>query len=201
MLTAKQLKGFGLLELMIAIAIVSLAFVWGLPSFTQWIQGMENRTAAESIQNGLQLARTESVRRNAIVRFQLTGPVGRVAWTVGCVTVQDDCPAVIQSRSAGDGSSNARVGVSAVAIPNPPPVNQFAAVLAGGAGFTADTGVSFNGMGRVPTANVGTDITRFDITNDLSSKARRLIVVVGIGGQIRMCDPALVFAVNPQGCA
>ncbi len=149
--------------------------------------------------NGLQLARAESVRRNALVRFDLTDATGLVAWNVGCATVTADCPATIQSRPAAEGSVQARVGISTDAIPLPTPAGHFDTAIAAGTGLAA--GVSFNGLGRVPNTNIGTDITRIDITNAAITGARRFEVIVGTGGQIRMCDPALVFADNPQGCS
>lgn len=183
---------------MIGLAITMMALVLGIPAFTLWIQNTQNRAAAESIQNGLQFARAEAVRRNTVVRFSLTDATGQVAWTVGCVTVTTDCPATIQSRPAAEGSVNARAGISVASIPNPPAAGQFTTALTAGAGLPA--GVSFDGIGMVPTANIGTDITRVDVTNSAVSTARRMVITVGSGGQIRMCDPAVSLSANPQGC-
>lgn len=199
MLVLRRQAGVTLVEMMIGIAIALAILVWGMPTFSLWLQGAQNRTAAESIQSGLQLARAEAVQRNALVRFNLTDASGKVAWTVGCVTVTTDCPAKIQERPAEEGSVNARVGISVDTIPNPAPSTQFNTVIAAGTALPA--GVTFDGMGRVPLANIGSDITRMDLTNAVMSTARRLVVTVGTGGQIRMCDPALSLAANPQGCA
>lgn len=192
-------RGVSLIELMIGIAIVSILLMMGIPSFSLWIQNAQNRTAAESIQNGLQLARVEAVRRNSNVRFGLTDATGLVAWNVGCATVTTDCPANIQSRVAMDGSVNARIGVSTTVPPFVVPANQYGTAIAAGTGLVA--GVTFEGMGRIPTGNIGTDVTRIDITNATASNSRRLVVIIGSGGQIRMCDPALALSANPQGCS
>lgn len=187
-----------LIELMVAIAIVSLLMVMGAPSFNQWIQNTQTRTAAESVLNGLQLARTEAVRRNANVRFNLTDATGGVAWSVTCVTVTADCPAGnIQSRSAGEGGTNARVGAAFA-------TGALGTPLAAGAALPA--GVTFNGLGRVPTLNPDgsindDDIARIDVTNAVRTDARRMVILVGTGGQTRMCDPAISLATNPQGCS
>lgn len=203
MLIPGKQNGVTLIELMIGIAIVSLLMVIGAPSFGLWIQNTQTRTAAESIQNGLQIARTEAVRRNMNVRFSLTDASGTVAWTVDCVNVTADCPAGIQSRSGGEGGVNARAGVSVAALPSPIPVGHFNTALAAGTGLPA--GVTFDGMGRVPTFNPdGTvnndDITRVDVTN-VKAGVRRMVIVIGTGGQTRMCDPAIALATNPQGCS
>lgn len=199
MLNMRHQHGIGLIELMIGIVIVSILLAVGMPSFSLWLQNTQIRTAAESVLNGVQLARIEAVRRNTIIRFRLTDASGLVAWNFGCVTVTTDCPATIQSRPAGEGGVNARVGISTIAIPTTPPANQFSTAIAAGTSLTA--GVSFDGMGRVPTANIGTDIARIDITNATSANARRMVVTIGAGGQTRMCDPALSLGSNPQGCS
>ena len=198
MLIPGKQNGVTLIELMIGITIVSLLMVIGVPSFGLWIQNTQTRTAAESIQNGLQIARTEAVRRNMNVRFSLADANGTVAWSVDCVNVTADCPAGIQSRSGGEGGVNARAGVSVAALPSPIPVGHFNTALAAGAGLPA--GVTFDGIGRVPIANVGTDIARIDVTN-VKAGVRRMVIVIGTGGQTRMCDPAIALATNPQGCS
>lgn len=192
-------SGVSLIELMVGLAVAALLLALGMPAFDLWIQNTQNRTAAESISNGLQLARAEAVRRNAHVRFDLTDATGQVAWNVGCVSVTDDCPATIQSRPAAEGTINARAGVSTDAIPAPTPPDHFETAIDAGTGLPAS--VSFNGLGRVPSANIGNDITRIDITNSATADARRFVVTITTGGQIRMCDPALVFANNSQGCS
>lgn len=192
-------RGVGLIELMIGLGIAAFLLMAGVPAFTAWIQNSQNRTAAESILNALQLARIEAIKRNTLVRFELTDANGRVAWNVGCVTVTSDCPASIQKRSADDGLANARVGISKTAIPLPISSGYFSDAIAAGTGLAA--GVSFNGMGRVPADNSGEDIARIDVTNAASREARRFVVMIGAGGQVRMCDPALAFSSNPQGCS
>lgn len=192
MLRLGRQTGVSLVELLIGIAIVSLLMVMGAPAFNLWIQNTQVRTAAESIQNGLQIARTEAVRRNTNVRFSLADAGGLVAWSVDCVTVTADCPAAIQARSGGEGGANARAGIAVA-------TGTLGTALAPGAGLPA--GVTFDGLGRVPTANIGTDIARIDVTNAVRADARRMVILVNPGGQTRMCDPALSLATNPQGCA
>ena len=191
-------RGVTLIELMIGISIVSALLAVGVPAFSLWIQNTQNRTAAESVLNGLQLARNEAVKRNTLVRFNLTDDTGQglVAWNVGCVIVTTDCPAMIQSRPAPEGGGNARVGIDTTPNPMPVPVGYFGTAISPGTGLVA--GVTFDGMGQ---ALVTGDITRIDITNALTSDARRYVMTIGPGGETRMCDPAVAFASNPQGCS
>lgn len=191
--------GVTLIELMVSMTILMLGLALGLPSFSLWLQSAQVRTAAESIQTGLHAARTEAVRRNAVVRFSLTDSNGLVAWTVGCATATTDCPAVIQTRLAAEGTPNARVGGSVAAVASPAPANAYGTALAAGAALPA--GVSFDGMGRVPAANVGADLTRVDVINAANASARRLVVTINAFGLVRMCDPAVALSANPVGCS
>lgn len=191
--------GVSLIELMVSMTILMLGLALGLPSFSLWLQSAQVRTAAESIQTGLHAARTEAVRRNAVVRFSLTDSNGLVAWTVGCATATADCPAEIQKRLAAEGTPNARVGASVTAVASPAPANTYSTTLAAGAALPA--GVSFDGMGRVPAANVGADITRIDVINAANASARRLVVTINAFGLVRMCDPAVALSANPVGCS
>ena len=189
--------GTTLVEIIIGLAIVALLFAMGAPSFFSWIQNSQIRTSAEAIQNCLNLARGEAVRRNTAVRFQLTSNV-----TAACalstaggnwVVSQDDpsgacngtpsdtvAPRIIQVRPAAEGSANAVVAAGQASI-------------------------VFNGLGRVtpvPAANIDIDISNpSGGTCATSSTAgmRCLRIRVSSGGQIRMCDPILA-STDPQGC-
>lgn len=202
MLASDRQAGVSLLELLIGVAIMSILLAAGMPTFGRWLQDTQVRTAAESIQNGLQSARNEAVRRNTNVRFNLTSSAGLATWTV-CIVVGNACGEVIQQRSEAEGGGNARVGISTATPPTPVPVTQYAAALAAGAGLSGEggAGVTFNGVGAVPAANIGTDITRIDVINALANDARRLVIIVGTGGLTRMCDPLHALASNSQGCS
>ncbi len=191
-------RGFSLIELVVGLVIVGILLMLGVPSFSDWIQNSQIRTAAESVLNGMQIARTEAVRRNSLVRFTLTDGSGNVAWNVGCVNVTADCPATVQRRSAAEAGGAARVGVSTTALSSPVLSSEFSAALGAGSGLPA--GITFDGLGRVPAANIGTDITWVDVSHVNNSDARRMVVMLTAGGQARMCDPALSLSVNPQGC-
>lgn len=169
-------EGVSLIELLIAISILGILSSIAAPAFTQWTQNSQIKNAAGSIQDGLQLARIEAVRRNQNAQFVLGSGS---SWSVGCVTASGTCPAVIQSRDNNEGSSNVDV--------------------------TADQStIAFNGLGRItpaPAANLN-----FDVTNPTggacitaSGPMRCLRVEVAPGGQIRMCDPALPNT-DPKGC-
>lgn len=198
-------RGITLIELMIGLTIVAILFTIGAPSFSDWIQNTRIRNAAESIMNGLQLTRAEAVRRNALVLFILDG--NNSSWT-SCVTsvtttTKLTCPDVIQSRiSADESTAGILVSTSEVDAANP-------TVTLPSPTFTGT--LLFNGLGRVVTStltagdNALINIENPDVDNCVSDETpgtmRCLRIVVSSGGQIRMCDPALSLATNPQGCA
>lgn len=72
-------RGFSMIELMIVVAIAAALLAVALPSFQTSLNNSRTRGAAESIYNGLLLARSESIKRNAPVRFQLVSTM-----TTGC---------------------------------------------------------------------------------------------------------------------
>lgn len=188
-----QAKGFTLVEMMVAVALFALLFTFAYPSYTSYIQNAQIRTAAESMVNGLQLARAEAIRRNVNAQFQLLNTsnggavTGGTDWSVKAATAP--APTTfdqqVQTRLENSSSSNARVGVA----------NATGSTAANpGAGLPA--AILFTGMGRL---NSATAVRQIDITG--VSGARRLAIVLSPGGDVRLCDPLLSLATNPQGCS
>ena len=165
--------GFSLIELLIGMTIMAVVIAIGMPSYSAWIQNTRIRTAAESIQNGLQVARAEAVKRNVSVQFVLSDGA---AWLVGCETVNSTCPAIIQSRTAGEGSSGDITLVT-----------------------DAASTVVFNNLGAVNASP--TPFTRVDVDSSVAAADRPLRITIGVGGNIRMCDPSTTLSsTDPRKC-
>ncbi len=172
----RTMLGYSLIELVVGIAIIAVLASLGTSSYRDWIENTRIRSAAESIQNGLQVARAESVKRNAQVRFAFSANSG---WTVGCVVAVgdsdgdgiDDCPATIRSRSQSEGST-----ANVTVLTTPP----------------AQTSVVFNNLGSTTPVS----FTSVDINSTAVSGSRALRITVGVGGNIRMCDPAVAQSSN-----
>ena len=189
-------RGFSLIELIVGIVILGVLMAMAAPRFSDWLRNARIRTSAEAIQNVLQLARAEAVRRNATVRFQLVSTIDDTCalattgphWVVSmdnpagqCATAPSDtaAPRIIQVRNRAEGSEQTQVA-------------------AGQSAFV------FNGLGRltpVPGANVAIDVSSTTGGTCVASggSVRCLRLVVSVGGQIRMCDPALP-AGDAQAC-
>ncbi len=168
--------GFSLIELMIAVALMGLLLSAGVSSFRDWIQNSRIRNAAESILNGLQVARMEAVRHNAPVQFVFGVGSG---WSVGCQTVTANCPALIQNRALSEGSSG---DITVVA---------------------SDGGtIIFDAFGRMRSPAPAGGVASFDIDNAAMSPAdsRELRITVDVGGNTRMCDPNVNDVTDSRRC-
>lgn len=162
-------RGVTLTELVIAMAIFGALLVMAAQSFSGWIRNSKVRATAESIQNGLQLARAEAVRRNALVRFQLVTTADNLCqisttasnWVISlddpttgtaCATPPGDTavapnPRIVQLRPAAEGSGQTMV-TAAEWNPNVTPVALATTPVF--AGSLANSGwVTFNGLGRL----------------------------------------------------
>jgi type IV fimbrial biogenesis protein FimT len=166
-------SGFTLIELMITLAIFSITMTLGVSSYRTWVQNTQIRNAAESIQNGMQRARAEAVKRNANVAFTLGV---NSSWTIRVVSSGE----VVESRSGNEGSKNVTVTVTPVGA----------------------TTVTFSNLGAVvANADASATLTQVDLDSSVLAAAdsRDLSVTLGLSG-IRMCDPNLAAGSNPQAC-
>jgi type IV fimbrial biogenesis protein FimT len=200
-------RGVTLIELAVVLAIVAILLSQAAPMFSAWTENVQIRTATESIQNGLQLARSEAIRRNRSVMFWLTSTANPPAsdWLVGCAT---PVGAGAQPEAAGDCPGSSTTG----GVPaNGPPYNwiQRQAAADQQTAFPQVTitpaganNVTFSSLGLV-TANAdgSAAVTQIDVTIPSlpAAKARPLRITIS-GGQIRMCDPNLALANDPRGC-
>lgn len=174
MLSAPKPHGFTLIELITAIAVLSILLGIAVPAFQAWVLNTKIRTTAEAMLNGLQLARAEAARRNERVRFTLSGGTG---WTV-----QTNGGVQIQARPSAEGSRN----VSVTKTP------------------ASATSVTFNALGLVvANADTSASITQLDIdASGLEpGQSRELRVLISSGSLVRMCDPAIPAASgDPRAC-
>ena len=190
-----QQRGVTLIEMMVGLIIVALLATVGAPSVANWIRGMKIRTTAESISSGLQLARTEALRRNAILRFQLVDKL------------DDECkpntagPHWIVSRDDTTGKCGGETSETEGAR-----IVQAHNGNAEGGGETlissTQTSFTFNGLGQLTSASGSIDITGSGGVSDCvkaGQKTRCLRINITSGGGVRMCDPAL-SATDTQGC-
>lgn len=172
----RSAAGMTLIELLIGFVIVGVLLGLGVPSFSAWMQNLQVRNAAESIFNGLQLARASAVQRNKSVSFTMAGPDS--SWAVTIVTPAAFEPASVQSRSAAEGTPNAVIATAAPTI-------------------------TFDGLGKTNLAAAAT-IQVTNPTGGAcgtgTTNMRCLNVTVAVGGQVKMCDPQVLIAGDSRKC-
>lgn len=190
-----------LIELLIGLAIMGLLIMIGLPNMATWLQNSKIRTAGETMLAGLTLARTEAVRRNQIVRFGMVNNLTSACaistagadWVVSLDDVTGACdaapsevaaPRIIQTRSGSEGTTSVVVAATTAGI------------------------VHFNGLGRVTSPGGAANMTQVLISNPAGGTCehvdggamRCLRIDISVGGEARMCDPAVADASDPRIC-
>jgi type IV fimbrial biogenesis protein FimT len=187
---------------MVAVTLAAILIAMGMPSFTTGMQNRQIRAAADAVQNGLQVARTEALRRNRPVKFELRA---NNSWTVGCETEdasvvdgQQLCPAVLQTREGSEGSSQATTTAQEL--------DAASGSVAGSPIFGGN--LTFTPLGRItPGTLPAGSIAEYLFTNPAAGSCaadggemRCLSVRVTASGQIRMCDPAVTAADDARKC-
>ncbi|MGB7543504.1 MAG: GspH/FimT family pseudopilin [Burkholderiales bacterium] len=184
-------RGFTMVELMVTLAVLGILILIGLPNLSEWLQNTQIRTAAESIQNGAQLARTEAVRRNTQIEFALIAGDPNSGNANAAPNAAGPNWMVRNFQSSGTYTSTDFVqGGGTYSSPN--------VVIA-----ATDPTAVFNGLGQTNLAAIDTiQITNPNGGNCVAAGGgmRCLNVVIQIGGQIRMCDPAVTTAGDTRAC-
>ena len=135
------------------------------------MQNTQLRSAADSVQSGLQLARAEAVKRNTFVGFTMAGPDS--SWSVDVMNP----PQQLQSRTAAEGSANAQIATTDATI-------VFDGL--GKANIAANATIQITN----PTGGLCKPAGEMNCLN----------VTVSVGGQVKMCDPTVLIAGDTRAC-
>lgn len=186
-------RGFTLVELLVSVTLLSILMALAAPSMSAWVRNSRVRAASESLQNGLRLAQAEALRRSRQVVFStttstnpqslFTAEVGGTTWSINTVPLlTDETAEFVEGAVLTSIASDVRIAGPAA--------------------------ICFNSLGRVvanPTPGTGAACAAtaeqtyaVDLTPDAD---RPLSVIVRLGGQVRMCDPAKTLSdTHPDGC-
>jgi type IV fimbrial biogenesis protein FimT len=169
--------GFTMVELLVTIAIFALLAAMAVPTLRTVMANSRIRAAAQSLQNGLAMARNEAVRLNTQVEFVMTAG----GWSIQRVDGLNG--GLLQQASGKERAS----GITLAVTPS------------------ASDRVTFDAFGRRlavnPTTSTGA-VTRIDIratsTSGLTGH-KPLRVEISGGGAARVCDTA-VASTEPKAC-
>jgi type IV fimbrial biogenesis protein FimT len=187
--------GFSLIELMITITLAALLLSLAAPSFVTWVRNSQVRTVADSLQNGLRIAQTEAVRRQRQVVFFLTD---NAACNTTNTATANGRFWIVRTAPLLDGETAEVVQCGVLAD------------VAAGTTIAGPTVLCFSSTGRqVPNSapDVGgatctldaSGLSRYDVARAGSNRTLR--VLVALGGQTRLCDPARTLSdTQPDGC-
>ncbi len=96
-------RGFNFLEMLIVLAIAGTVMAIAVPDLQSMIVSARTRGVADSIQSGLLLARSEAIKRNALMRFQLVSTM-----TSACATTATSRLWVVTQFTGATTPSNTR---------------------------------------------------------------------------------------------
>ena len=201
-------RGFSMVELMVAVAILALLTTMAVPPFVSTLRDARIRTTAESVAAALYYARGEAARRNAVVRFQTTSTLDNA-----CALATAGQNWVVSLAYSGTGTAASPAGACASTLDDTasPFLLRRSEPLGTGSTMltTANRAVTaFDGLGRLSTLRgtiaataLTVDVTSTDSTClAVGGAARCLRVVVMPGGQISVCDPAHTTSTDPLTC-
>lgn len=195
-------RGFTLIEFVVTVTILALLILAVAPSMSTWLRNTRIRSVAEVLQNGLQQARNEAVRRNQNVSFWLVSLSAPGTLDNGCVLSSSSGSWVVSVSSpesacaVAPSTNTAPMIVAANAVGDTGFGVSVAAAQIDGA---AATNVTFNGFGHV-VAGAST-IAKIDVNNMVpGDDFRPLRIEVASAGSVRMCEPLVASASDPRRC-
>lgn len=205
-------RGFSIIELIIAVAIMGVLLSLALPGFSVYLRNVKLRSAAEGLLAGIQLARSEAVRMNTNVEFLRTaadplaanvGTAAASATGVNWMVRSADLTTFIDGKFGIEGSGRATAADISIRIndttapadsdPDPPPAAPVSSIVFDGFGRTR---LAAPAVFKFNDPEAGRCITD---PGPPAGTVRCLRVVVAVGGQARLCDPSISAAATAAG--
>lgn len=206
-------RGFSLLELVVAVAIMGILLALGLPSFNEIIRNSAIRGAAESTLSAFQLAKAEALKRNLTIRLAIVDSLDNTCTLLGAGVTAPGFWIVSRNSAIGGCDAAADPGISI----SPTSATVFVLIKPpSSTSRTVDMTVSsnlycFNSLGMLTDINCA-GATTAGGTIDFSSPDGTcrtsldgsglacLRVAVSAGGTARLCDPLVTTAGDSRRC-
>lgn len=97
-------KGFTLIEVMVALVVMSVLLAIAAPNFKNWMDSTKLKSSAESVASGISIARSDAIRRNGITSMVLnTGSSGNYD---GSFSIVSENGSLIQNNKLGSSNIN-----------------------------------------------------------------------------------------------
>lgn len=170
-------RGFTLVELMVALALIAILLSLAVPSLASFQRNSELRATASGFLAAVQSARTEAMKRGVDTYMQ---PMSNNNWANGWIIYADNDRSQTQTAADAVLMQTGPIAAKTNVASNATDASEFA----GGAGKF----IRFNG-GGFPLAMDGSfrgGAIEFGVTG--STEKRR--VVLNAVGRVRLCDPA-----------
>jgi len=199
-------RGFTMIEMAITMVIFGILLAAALPSISEWTDNARIRNTAEALQNGIQIARNEAVRRNQPVSFYLVSSESAHEMSSNCTRASDNSSWVVSLSDPTGQCDQPPSDVNAPMILVRRPSGDagtrvsIAAVDATGTGATA---LTFNGFGRIAAnADGSQSIRQITITGlDANTHYRNMAIQISQQGMVRTCEPDIVATSDdPRKC-
>ncbi|MEP7300987.1 MAG: GspH/FimT family pseudopilin [Caldimonas sp.] len=176
--------GFSLIELATAITILAILMMLSMPSISEYLQNARLGAAAQSFYSGLNLARSEAIRRNGPVEFAMTStPIAAGVENTLTPDTSGKNWVVRRRPSASDPYDS-------------PPIDSKTALEGGGSTpnvtvTATEAIVTFDSLGNAVTG-IGTIALKNPAAGLCvpAGPVRCWDVRVAPGGQVHLCDPA-----------
>jgi len=181
-------KGFTLIELMIAIAILGILMALGAPAMMQYLRNAKIRALAVEMKESLEQTKLEAIRRNNTASVSIYGSSGNSSNQNMLITVDGNS---ISTRTGTKGEAGLKIYKSVTAR--------------GSDTYTELTSLkyesmSFSGNGRISGTPFDLLITGSNGYSECNDDNACFKVVVSAGGSIRMCNKNLLKSNHAQGC-
>ena len=168
----KNTSGFTLIEIMVALTVLSVVMMYVVSSFGGFMQRQHFQAAAENLHDHLTIARTEAINRNADVYVTIKQSA---AWCYGLSTGICDCDVANSCQLNGINK--------VISGANYPDIEIDSATFAQG---STSNYIVFNPRRGMPEDSTG--VVRNGSISFLSKDNDNLTVQVNIVGRLRSCS-------------